>query len=174
MEESVEEWKKKSRSGAFVTLKLDDLNEENIEDTKKTNENQTNSTQEEKKLEKKQTDTKSEKELNQPKKLTKVPKELFEKMVDNSNTSVAEYNRQGFKVLLFFTSHLGCPHCQGTMDDILDQRKQLYLLNTIPIVVHNESEKVFEQWSNENERTKKYQKRFYIFKEPKKLKNISN
>jgi hypothetical protein len=49
-----------------------------------------------------------------------VPCEIFESMIDNKGVSIAGYNKKGFKVLLFFVSFIGCPHCQGTLDDIVD------------------------------------------------------
>eukprot|EP01080_Neovahlkampfia_damariscottae_P001332 gene1332-11414_t len=88
-------------------------------------------------------------------KLPKVPKEIFDKMIDNTGTSVSQYNQKGFKVLLFFSSFLGCPYCQGTLDDIVDLQDQLLLLNVIPIVVHNENQKTYDEWLQQTEKTKK-------------------
>eukprot|EP01080_Neovahlkampfia_damariscottae_P007434 gene7434-11757_t len=106
----------------------------------------------------------------QKSKLPKVPKELFEKMVDNTGTSVAEYNRQGYKVLLFFMSYLGCHFCQGTLDDIVDLQEQLLLLNVIPIVVHNENQKTFDEWAQESERTQLISKQILHLQRTKEIK----
>jgi hypothetical protein len=103
--------------------------------------------------------------------LLNIPKKLFQNMVDNTGTSVADYNKKGFKVLLFFTSYLGCTACQGTLHDIVDLKKQLLLLNVIPIIVHNESQEVYEKWSQENEKTKEFSKELLHLQRTKEIKN---
>ena len=49
------------------------------------------------------------KEIQQEQKtnLTKVPKEIFEEIIANDGISVAELNKKGAKVLLFFTTSIG-------------------------------------------------------------------
>jgi hypothetical protein len=96
----------------------------------------------------------SETQKKQMTNLPNVPSELFEKMIDNKGISIASYNKSGFKVLLFFMSYLGCAHCQGTLDDIVSLREQLFLLNVIPIVVHNENDQTYEEWALESEKTR--------------------
>jgi hypothetical protein len=96
----------------------------------------------------------SETHKKQTTNLPNVPSELFEKMIDNKGISIASYNKSGFKVLLFFMSYLGCAHCQGTLDDIVSLREQLFLLNVIPIVVHNENDQTYEEWALESEKTR--------------------
>jgi hypothetical protein len=113
-----------------------------------------------------------EEEINkQQENLLDVPKILFENMIDNTGTSVAEYNKKGFKVLLFFTSYLGCTACQGTLHDIVDLKNQLLLLNVIPIIVHNESQDIYEKWSQENEKTKEFSKELLHLQRTKEIKN---
>ena len=52
-------------------------------------------------------------ENNQPQKdLKQIPPEFFEKLIDNTGKSVAEYNKDGLSVLLFFIAEMGCPICQ--------------------------------------------------------------
>jgi hypothetical protein len=74
------------------------------------------------------------------------PKEIFVSMINNKGVSIAE-------VLIFFVSFIGCAHCQGTLDYIVDLAEQLLLLNVIPVFVHNESEEKYQEWSKESERT---------------------
>jgi hypothetical protein len=102
--------------------------------------------------------------------LPEIPEKLFESMIDNEGYSVSDYNKKGFKVLLFFVSFIGCANCQGTLDDIVDLTEQLFLLNVIPIVVHNEDEETFQEWANESEQTQNISKKILHFQRTKEIK----
>jgi hypothetical protein len=89
--------------------------------------------------------------------LTKIDSKLFSKMITSSGESISELNQKGWKVLLFFSAAVGCPHCQGTMEDVYALHDQLLKLNTIPVICHGESNEKYGEFIQTNERTKKYE-----------------
>jgi hypothetical protein len=88
--------------------------------------------------------------------LTTINPKIFQTMKTNQGITISELNEKGFKVLLFFTSSLGCIFCQGTLDDILGLKDQLLLMNTIPVIVHDEDNETYEKFINTNEKTKEF------------------
>jgi hypothetical protein len=89
---------------------------------------------------------------------------VFKKMITNKGISIAELNNQGLKVLLFFSTTLGCLFVQGIMHDILQIKDQLLKLNTIPVIVHNETIEEVEKILELNENTKKLKDLLFIEK----------
>eukprot|EP01080_Neovahlkampfia_damariscottae_P001881 gene1881-1022_t len=85
----------------------------------------------------------------QTKNITEVPSDIFQNMKTSEGVSISELNKQGMKVLLFFTSHIGCIFCQGTLNDIYHLKDQLMLLNVIPVICHHEDNATYEQFLNE-------------------------
>jgi hypothetical protein len=52
---------------------------------------------------------------------------------------------------------VGCPFCQGTMLDIYNIKDQLLILNTIPVILHDEDNETYATYINTNENTKKFE-----------------
>jgi hypothetical protein len=88
--------------------------------------------------------------------VTYIDPKVFEEMRTNTEITISELNNQGWKVLLFFSSAVGCIHCQGTMEDIYEISNELLKLNTIPVIVHEESIENYNKFINSNSSTKKY------------------
>jgi hypothetical protein len=95
---------------------------------------------------------------------THVDSSVFKRMITNKGISIAELNHQGLKVLLFFSTTLGCIFVQGIMHDILEIKEQLLKLNTIPVIVHNETSEDVEKILELNENTKKLKDLLFIEK----------
>jgi hypothetical protein len=65
-------------------------------------------------------------------------------------------NKKGVKVLLFFTSSIGCLNCRGTIHDIFELQEQLLKLNCVPVIAHEEGYEKYEKFINSSEETKKF------------------
>ena len=58
-----------------------------------------------------------------------VEPELFEEMKTSAGITIADLNKKGYKVLLFFTSHIGCMNCKGTIHDIYSLQGEFLKMN---------------------------------------------
>eukprot|EP01080_Neovahlkampfia_damariscottae_P002727 gene2727-3922_t len=77
-------------------------------------------------------------EIKKLQSFVKIEKDLYGMMVSNKGDSVAQFMRRGYRVLLYFVSHLSSNHCLHIFEDIAKCHKALLQVNTIPIVVHLE------------------------------------
>ena len=75
-------------------------------------------------------------------------------IIPKKGVTISELNQKGFKVLLFFASHVGCINCKGTMYDIHLIQEDLLKMNCIPVIVHEESYEVYDEFLNSSEETK--------------------
>eukprot|EP01080_Neovahlkampfia_damariscottae_P011202 gene11202-4022_t len=100
--------------------------------------------------------------------LTTVDPNIFKTMITSTGISVQDLNDKGLKVLLFFTPTLGCVYVQGILTDIHDIKEQLLKLNTVPIIVHEETSETVEKMLNFSKATEKFKD--LLFMEKKEFK----
>eukprot|EP01080_Neovahlkampfia_damariscottae_P002737 gene2737-4146_t len=91
----------------------------------------------------------------QLKQCTTVDSKIFEEMKTSEGISIAELN-MGLKVLIFFTSSIGCMHCKGTIHDIYTLQEELLKLNCIPVIAHEEDYETYDKFINSCDTTKKF------------------
>ena len=96
-------------------------------------------------------------ETEQKTKLTILNENLLKKMILNTKETIFEVCQKNEKILFFFPCSLGCPYCQGTLEDLYksisdDSEEE----NFLPIILHDEDEKNFKLFIDFNERTKKF------------------
>eukprot|EP01080_Neovahlkampfia_damariscottae_P013072 gene13072-8279_t len=77
-----------------------------------------------------------------------VEPELFDQMKTAAGVTISDLNAKGYKVLLFFTSHVGCMNCKGTMYDIYMLQAEFLKMNCIPVIVHEESYETYYKFLN--------------------------
>jgi hypothetical protein len=87
--------------------------------------------------------------------LTKVERDILAQITTSSGSAL-EINQQGNKLLLFFVGSLGCPFCNGTMEDIYTLHDTLIKLHIVPVIVHHETDEEYEKFISTDERTEKY------------------
>lgn len=84
-----------------------------------------------------------------PEHLTYVKPVIFEKMKTDQGPSVSDFNKQGYKVVLFFMKSVSCQFCSGTLDDIYALYETLLKLNTVVVVCYQESFKDYQAFLSE-------------------------
>lgn len=89
-------------------------------------------------------------------KVTQVDAKVFKEMVTNEGLSISQMNDMGVKVILFFSTSLACPYCQGTIDDIYELKMELAKLNIVPIVCHEETDETWEEFVDLSSANKKF------------------
>eukprot|EP01080_Neovahlkampfia_damariscottae_P008720 gene8720-668_t len=77
-----------------------------------------------------------------------VEPELFDQMKTAAGVTISDLNAKGYKVLMFFTSHIGCMNCKGTMYDIYMLQAEFLKMNCIPVIVHEESYETYYKFLN--------------------------
>jgi len=80
--------------------------------------------------------------------------EIYKKMITSTGVSIADLNNNGYKVLLFFTSHIGCMNCKGTLYDIHTLQDEFLKMNCIPVIAHEENYETYEKFINSSPQTK--------------------
>ena len=83
-----------------------------------------------------------------------VEPELFEEMKTSAGITIADLNKKGYKVLLFFTSHIGCMNCKGTIHDIYSLQGEFLKMNCIPVIAHEEDYETYDTFINSSPQTK--------------------
>eukprot|EP01080_Neovahlkampfia_damariscottae_P002739 gene2739-4148_t len=86
-------------------------------------------------------------------------------MVTSEGISIAELSKT-HKVLLFFTSSLGCIFCKGTINDIYELQDELLKLNCIPIIAHEEDYKTYDKFLNSCQANNKFSEIIHIERKP--------
>eukprot|EP01080_Neovahlkampfia_damariscottae_P002736 gene2736-4145_t len=99
---------------------------------------------------------------NEQQKCLTVDPSLFDKMKTSQGITVSEINKQGLKVLIFFTASVGCIHCRGTIHDIYDLKDELLKMNCVPLIAHEEDYKTYDKFLNSSEITKKFSSMLHI------------
>lgn len=99
-------------------------------------------------------------------KLTNVDPKVFSEMVTSEGLSISQMNDMGVKVILFFSSSLACPYCQGTIDDIYELKTELGKLNIVPVICHEESNEVWQEFIELGEKNKRFSELLHLERTP--------
>lgn len=96
------------------------------------------------------------------KKITQVEATVFKEMITNEGLSISQMNDQGVRVILFFSSSLACPYCQGTIDDIYELKNELAKLNVVPVVCHAETNQVWNEFVQLTDNNRKFEELLHL------------
>eukprot|EP01080_Neovahlkampfia_damariscottae_P002738 gene2738-4147_t len=90
---------------------------------------------------------------------------VFENMKTSGGIALGDISKS-MRVLLFFTSSVGCMFCKGTMNDIYSLQEELLKLNCIPVIAHEEDNKTYEKCLNSHKTTQKFLSILHMERKP--------
>eukprot|EP01080_Neovahlkampfia_damariscottae_P002548 gene2548-3510_t len=90
--------------------------------------------------------------------ITTIDSDILRRIICDEESNKKMNGKHSEKYLFFFPCSLGCPYCQGTLEDLYTSKIDELNETITPLICHEEDQKSYETFLNYNERTKKYSK----------------